>query len=105
MCRLQQALFCINGLINSFVPVTSTLAITTSSIYSGTVGTSYSFGLTATGGTGTYSSWAHTSGTLPTGLTFNTTTGVISGTPSETATARSLTFSVTDTLTQTATKT
>ncbi|NDH13257.1 MAG: hypothetical protein EBY13_05130, partial [Actinobacteria bacterium] len=93
------------GTIKSFVPVTTALSIATSSIDSGTVGTSYSFGLTATGGTGTYSSWAHTSGTLPTGLTFNTTTGVISGTPSETATARSLTFSVTDSLSQSATKT
>ena len=103
--RATNSLGTTNGLIKSFVPVTTTLAITNSSIDSGTVGTIYSFGLTATGGTGTYSSWAITSGTLRAGLTFNTTTGVISGTPSETVTAQSLTFSVTDNLTQTATKT
>ncbi len=39
----------------------------------------YSFGFTVTGATGTVT-WA-TSGSLPTGISINTSTGVLSGTP------------------------
>ncbi len=48
----------------------------------GMQGTSYSFPITATGGQGQLT-WTLTSGTLPPGLTLNTSTGVISGTPAK----------------------
>lgn len=84
------------GSILNFTPANATLAISTSSLPNGTFGVAYSTSLAAVGGTGTYSSWALTSGTLPTGLSLNTTTGVISGTPSATASSTPLTFTVTD---------
>ncbi len=73
----------------------ATLAITTTSLPSGQVGTAYSATLAATGGTSPYS-WSLTSGTLPAGLTLNAATGAISGTPTATANATALTFMVTD---------
>lgn len=48
--------------------------------YNGTVGTAFSQALATTGGTPT--GFATTSGTLPTGLSLNATTGSITGTPS-----------------------
>ncbi len=57
-----------------------TLTVTTTSLTGGTLGTAYSQGLTATGGVAPYS-WAVTIGSLPTGLTLNTSTGQITGTP------------------------
>ncbi len=46
----------------------------------GTIGSAYNTSLVATGGTGA-KSWSVSSGTLPTGLSLNASTGVISGTP------------------------
>lgn len=45
----------------------------------------YSQTLTATSGTGVYTDWDITSGTLPAGLSLNSATGVISGTPTAAA--------------------
>lgn len=56
------------------------IAITTSSLPGGTVGSAYSATLTASGGTPPYS-WSVVSGQLPAGLTLSNS-GVISGTPS-----------------------
>ena len=53
--------------------------ITTDSLPNGTEGTSYSQTLTATGTAPI--TWSVTSGSLPTGLTLNESTGLISGTP------------------------
>uniref|UniRef100_Q01TD0 Ig family protein n=1 Tax=Solibacter usitatus (strain Ellin6076) TaxID=234267 RepID=Q01TD0_SOLUE len=78
------------------------LTITTPSLPNGAVGTPYSLTLTASGGTPGYT-WQVSSGTLPTGLTLNGTTGVISGTPSQAVTATSLQFKVTDSTSGTAT--
>jgi uncharacterized repeat protein (TIGR03803 family) len=50
------------------------------SLNKGTVGTAYNQTATATGGLPPYK-WALTSGKLPTGLTLNTSSGLISGTP------------------------
>jgi len=76
--------------VNAPVP---TLAITTASLPTGTVGTAYpSTTLTATGGTPPYRQWAVTSGSLPPGIVLNNATGVISGTPTA---AGSFTFTVT----------
>ena len=71
------------------------LAIGTSSLPSGFVGTAYSATLAATGGTTPYT-WSLTAGTLPAGLSLNATTGAISGTPTATASATALTFRLTD---------
>ncbi len=62
--------------------VISALAISTeSSLPAGTVGVAYSQTLAATGGTPPYVNWMRVSGLLPAGLTLNSATGVISGTP------------------------
>lgn len=56
----------------------------------------YSSGLTVNDGVGPYT-WSITSGSLPTGLTINASTGTISGTPTDTAfTTRNITVAVTD---------
>ncbi|MDO8649993.1 MAG: putative Ig domain-containing protein [Candidatus Berkelbacteria bacterium] len=60
-----------------------TLSITTISLPGGTVASGYTQGVTATGGTGSYT-WSLFSGTLPPGLTLSssgTPTTTISGTP------------------------
>jgi Putative Ig domain len=61
-------------------PNVQALAITTTALPAGTVGTAYNTTLAATGGTGA-KSWSVSSGTLPVGLSLNASTGVISGTP------------------------
>lgn len=66
----------------------------------GQVGVPYSSSLIASGGTPPYT-FAITSGSLPTGLTLNTSTGVISGTPSAAGTF-SYTATVTDSVMATA---
>ena len=72
--------------------VTSALSITTASLPGGTAGVTYTpTTLAATGGSGTYSSWVVTAGTLPAGLTLASTTGTVSGVPSA---AGSATFTV-----------
>lgn len=63
------------------------LSITTASFLpGGTVGSVYSATLAATGGTGTRT-WSILSGSLPTGLTLNPSTGAISGTPTTAGTS------------------
>nr|WP_311719288.1 putative Ig domain-containing protein [Edaphobacter lichenicola] len=69
------------------------LTITSSTLPSGTDGTTYSGTLQASGGTPAYT-WS-ISGSLPSGLTLAATTGVISGTPSVTGTT-SFTATVSD---------
>ena len=60
--------------------IVSVFTVSTTSLPSGTVGTAYSQTLTATGGQTPYT-WTITAGALPSGLTLNGTTGMISGTP------------------------
>ncbi len=62
------------------------LSVTTASFSNGTVGAAFSATLAATGGTGSYS-WSIVSGSLPSGLTLNLATGVISGTLTAAATS------------------
>jgi hypothetical protein len=57
------------------------LGLTCAASTTGTVGVVYSDSLVAMGGVPAYQSYALTSGALPTGLTLNLMTGVISGTP------------------------
>jgi hypothetical protein len=68
--------------------------IITTSLPAGTRGTTYSQTLAATGGTTPYT-WAVTSGSLPAGLSLNSSTGAITGTPTTAATS-SFTVTVTD---------
>jgi outer membrane protein OmpA-like peptidoglycan-associated protein len=71
------------------------LAITTTSLNNGTAGSAYVENVAAAGGsTGTYT-WS-VSPSLPTGLTLNTSTGAITGTPANAQLATNYTFSVTN---------
>jgi hypothetical protein len=76
-------------------PTIVPLTITTTALPAGKVGQAYSTALAASGGTTPYT-WALTSGTLPAGLSFNTATALISGTPTASAAGAALTFRVTD---------
>ena len=73
------------------------LAVTTTSLPGATVGGSYRQTLAASGGIAPYT-WSVSSGSLPTGLSLNPSTGVISGTPAVLGTS---TFTVTVTDAQT----
>ena len=74
--------------------------ITTDSLPDGTYATSYTKTLGATGGTGTYNTWTIAAGALPPGVTLNTSTGVLSGTPTK-AGVYTVSFTVTDSNTKT----
>jgi Putative Ig domain len=76
------------------IVIDADLAITTTSLPGGSVGTAYSSTLQASGGAQPYS-WSITSGNLPAGLSINSGSGVISGTPSATGTS-TFTVTVTD---------
>lgn len=84
---------------------TTQLSITNSALANGTVGQAYTDTLAASGGSGSYSSWALVnSTTLPAGLTLNTQTGAITGTPTA-VTSGNVDVQVTDSLSATVTKT
>jgi hypothetical protein len=87
-----------SGFIVTYVP----LSITTGSL-TVDINTSSSQTLTATGGAIPYV-WSITSGTLPTGLTLNASSGAITGVPTV-AGNQNVTFKVTDALDQVATAT
>ena len=78
------------SLTNLLAPLT----ITTTSLPSSQLGVAYSQTLAATGGATPYT-WSLASGTLPTGLALNASTGVISGTPTTPQTSN-FTVKVTD---------
>jgi len=80
------------------------LAITTTTLPNGTVGVAYNTTLQSSGGTPPVM-WAVTVGALPAGLTLNTSTGAITGSPTTTATSN-FTVTATDSATtpQTATQ-
>jgi WD40 repeat protein len=85
------------------VTAAAPLTITTASpLPNGTLNVAYTTTLTASGGTSPYT-WSIT-GSLPAGLSLNTSTGVISGTPTAAGTS-SFTARVTDTATPAATTT
>jgi len=71
------------------------LAISTASLPNGTIGTPYDQIPSASGGTAPFT-WSVSTGSLPTGLSLNATTGEITGTPtSSTTTPPSFTFTMT----------
>ena len=69
---------------------------------SGEIGVAYSYTLTASGGTGPYA-WSVSSGSLPAGITLNSASGLLSGTPTAAGTA-AFTIKVTDAAGQAATQ-
>jgi alpha-tubulin suppressor-like RCC1 family protein len=87
----------------SFTTVPLPVSVTTSTLVDGFAGVICNRSLTASGGMSPYS-WSITSGSLPAGLTLNTNTGVISGTPTASVNS-SFTVQVKDTNNTTATKT
>jgi len=80
----------------------SPLGISTSSLPSGTVQSTYGAALTATGGTAPYS-WSLASGSLPPGLALSSSTGALAGMPT-TAGTFSFTVGVADSSAQHATR-
>ena len=70
--------------------IVAKLLVVTASLPGGSIGVPYSTTLVASGGVTPYS-WSLASGTLPAGLTLNSSSGVISGTPTA---AGSSTFTV-----------
>ena len=79
----------------------SALTLYTSSLPSASTSHSYSYPLYAVQGVGSYT-WSISSGLLPTGLSINSSTGVISGTP--TGGTQTFTAKVTDSASNTATQ-
>lgn len=77
------------------IPNAGPVWVTTSFSAAGATGTAYSTTLSATDDSGNAPTYGVSSGTLPTGLSLNTSTGVISGTPTVTATSV-VVFSATD---------
>lgn len=76
------------------ITISGAPTITTTTLPGGTVGVAYSTTLVASGGT-TPRTWSVFAGSLPTGLTLNTISGAITGTPTV-AVASSFTIRVTD---------
>jgi sugar lactone lactonase YvrE len=74
-----------------------TITVTPSSLPNGTVASSYSQTISATGGSGSYT-YAVTAGSLPAGLSLNSSTGALTGTPTAAATS-TFTITATDTMT------
>ena len=80
----------------TLAPVCPAMTITPASLPTGTVGTSFSLTLSASGGSPSYT-WSLPSGTLPAGLSLDTNGGTISGTPTASSGAgAALTFKATD---------
>jgi hypothetical protein len=74
------------------------ITISNATLPQGTVGSAYSQTLAASGGSGVYT-WSVTSGTLPAGLSLNSVSGVLSGTPTASnAAGVNVTISATSTL-------
>lgn len=82
--------------------VIQVLEITSTALPDFTIGTPYSYQLAAAGGSGNYT-WRVVTGSLPDGLDLSST-GLISGTPTNTAIGGTLTFEVIDSTCEAATK-
>lgn len=76
------------------IQVVGTLNITTTSLPDAVLGASYSQTIATTGGTTPFT-WTLTAGSLPAGLSMNSTTGAITGTPTATGSS-SFTVGITD---------
>ncbi len=78
------------------IVIVKTLTMARARLRTGTVGNAYNGILKTSGGKAPYN-WSTTGGTLPTGLSLDSATGAVVGTPTQ-AGAFNLTFQVTDTL-------
>ena len=67
------------------ISVSGVLAVANSPLPAGELGVPYQTTLAASGGSGQYSNWSVSAGSLPAGLTLNPGTGTISGTPTNAA--------------------
>jgi hypothetical protein len=76
------------------ITVTPLPAVTSTSLVNATAGNAYNVTLTKSGGVAPFT-WSVTSGTLPVGLSLNSASGAITGTPT-TAGTSNVTFQVTD---------
>jgi hypothetical protein len=76
------------------VTVTAVPSLTGATLGAASVGTAYNATVTETGGAGTLT-YSVSTGSLPAGLTLNTSTGAISGTPTGPASTTPVTFSLT----------
>lgn len=95
--RSTDANGCSGTLSYTVTPVCPTITITPAALTQGTVGSAYSQTLSASGGIAPYSTWTITAGTLPAGLSLNASSGVISGTPTASASpATTITVRVND---------
>jgi hypothetical protein len=85
--------------IGGSVAVQPHVSVTTAVLPAATTGRAFSTTLAVTGGTPSYQ-WLVLTGTLPAGLTLNTSTGAITGTPTSPtgSSGTPVTFRVTDTL-------
>jgi Putative Ig domain len=81
--------------LNIAGPGVAPLEVTTSALPAGQVGVAYAATLTASGGIPPYS-WSLAAAALPAGLTLNSATGQISGTPSQASSGSAVTFKVSD---------
>jgi hypothetical protein len=96
--RATDANDCIGTRAYTIAPACPSITITPATLTRGTVGVVYNQTFTATGGTAPYGTWTVTAGTLPAGLTLNSGTGAITGTPTAAASpATSITVRVSDT--------
>jgi len=86
--------------------INNSIVITTTTLPNIIPGQNYSFSMSATGGVRPYT-WAIQVGTLPTGITFNTSTGAFSGliSPSAVPYSQSITIRVTDSASTSTSKT
>src|SRR5580692_9656832 len=82
---------------------TASLTVNPTSLPNGTQGVAYNHSVSASGGTGPYT-FALTSGSLPAGLSLNTGTGAITGTPTGTGPS-TFTIQATDSLNDTGSRT
>ena len=80
---------------NLNVTIDPVIQVSTTSLPSGTQGAAYTGNLTATGGSGVYT-WSLKSGSLPPGLSLNSSTGAITGTPTKANIFAGLVFEATD---------
>lgn len=88
---------CVSSRAYHVEPTCPAVDISPTTLPQGTLGANYSGALSASGGTAPYAAWSVISGRLPSGLSLNATTGVISGTPTEAGAPASFTVRVTDT--------
>ncbi|GAB4040419.1 hypothetical protein GCM10028774_44990 [Spirosoma jeollabukense] len=73
---------CVSSTTTTVLSATGTVAVSNPGITSGTLTAAFSQSFTASGGSGPYS-YSLASGSLPAGLNLNTTTGLVSGTPTQ----------------------